>query len=250
MTLVEFLAPLKDSSLKDRVLAVLYYVAVVDRVPNMRVSEIRERMIEARVPKARDSNIASVLSRAGHYVDRRAGDGGPASWKLTQSGSDYVEEDLGIGVANGTPTTTTSSNSLHNLISGISDDVARGYLEEAARCLEVRALRAAIVFVWAGAIRTLEEQALAANSPKDVTQAIRKHDPRARDVKGVNDFAHVQDSKELLAFEALEIIDKAERQILEEALGLRNKCGHPTRYRPGEAKLAGYLEDVIGIVYT
>lgn len=250
MTLVEFLAPLKGASHKDRVLAVLYYVAAVDGIPIMRVSDIRERMIEARVPKAKDLNIATVLSRAGHYVDRRAGDGGPAYWRLTDSGFDYVEEDLGIGVSNGTPTTTGSSSSLHNLISGISDDVVRGYLEEAVRCLEVGALRAAIVFVWAGAIRTLEETALAANSPRDVTQAIQIHDPKARDVKSVNDFAHVQDSKELLAFEGLGMVDKAERQTLEEALGLRNKCGHPTKYKPGEAKLAGYLEDVIGIVFT
>jgi hypothetical protein len=36
---------------------------------------------------------------------------------------------------------------------------------------------------------------------------------------------------------------------LEEALNLRNRCGHPTKYRPGEKKVSSFIEDVAGIVF-
>jgi hypothetical protein len=248
MTLVEFLAPLKNGSHKDRVLAILYYVAVVDGIPIMRVSDIRERMLESRIPRAKELNIADVLSRAGHLVDRETRDAGPY-WRLTGSGTQYVERELGM-IVDGTPTTTAASAPLEKLISTIGNDIIRGYLDEAITCLKVGALRATIVFIWSGAIRTLEEKALADHSQKDVNNALLKHDPKARQVKRVDDFAYIQDGKELLAFEGLGMLDKAERQSMEEALGLRNKCGHPAKFKPGEAKLAGYLEDVIGIVFA
>jgi hypothetical protein len=43
-------------------------------------------------------------------------------------------------------------------------------------------------------------------------------------------------------------VDKAEKTTLSEALDLRNRCGHPSRYH-GVKKVSSFLEDVIGIVF-
>jgi len=37
---------------------------------------------------------------------------------------------------------------------------------------------------------------------------------------------------------------------LSQALDLRNKCGHPTKYRPRKIKARSFIEDVVGIVFT
>jgi hypothetical protein len=53
----------------------------------------------------------------------------------------------------------------------------------------------------------------------------------------------------LLAAEGIGALDKNERTTLEDALDLRNKCGHPTKYNPGIVKASSFVEDVIGIVF-
>ena len=115
---------------------------------------------------------------------------------------------------------------------GVADDVVRGYVDEAITCLRAGALRAAVVFLWTGAVRTLHEAALKKGTAQ-LNAALQKHDPKARKVAKVEDFAYVRDKIFLLACGELGVLDKGERTTLEDALDLRNRCGHPTKYRPG-----------------
>ena len=82
-----------------------------------------------------------------------------------------------------------------------------------------------------------------------VNAAILVHDKNARTVKKVDDFQYIQDSIFLVATEGLGGLDKAPRQTLEDALDLRNKCGHPTKYSPGPAKTKSFIKDVTNIVF-
>jgi hypothetical protein len=54
----------------------------------------------------------------------------------------------------------------------------------------------------------------------------------------------------LLALQELGILDKGEKTTLIEALDLRNRCGHPTKYTPGIKKASSFIEDVVGIVWA
>jgi hypothetical protein len=47
----------------------------------------------------------------------------------------------------------------------------------------------------------------------------------------------------------MEIYDKSQKRRLNEALDLRNDCGHPGKYRPGEKKVASVVEDVLATVW-
>jgi len=53
----------------------------------------------------------------------------------------------------------------------------------------------------------------------------------------------------LQAFQELGMVDKGEKSTLDEALNLRNRCGHPTNYVPRDHKAASFIEDVTGIVF-
>ncbi len=100
-----------------------------------------------------------------------------------------------------------------------------------------------------GAIRTLQEAAFTKHHAI-LNPAIAKHDPKARPVNKLEDFAYIRDATMLLALQELGILDKGEKTTLGEALDLRNSCGHPTKYVPGVKKASSFIEDVMGIVWA
>ena len=83
-----------------------------------------------------------------------------------------------------------------------------------------------------------------------LNRALTKQDPKARQVKKIEDFAWVKDRTFLDACPELGVLDKGEKDTLVEALGLRNRCGHPTKYKPGANKARSFIEDVVGIVFS
>jgi integrase len=140
------------------------------------------------------------------------------------------------------------AEALQALARTVTDEVARGFIEEAILCLRTGALRAGIVFLWSGAIRTLHEKALKLG-PSVVNAAIRKQDSKARTVAQIEDFAWIRDRTFLDSAPDLGLLDKGQKTALLAALDLRNHCGHPSKYVPRDAKTRSYIEDIVGIVF-
>ncbi len=243
MTLLEFLNPVRGGRRKEQVLGVLYYYKHFEDTPALTVTQIREGLKKARVSRAKNINISAVLVHAVPYADQI---GARGTWAITDSGEDFVHQ---LPLPFKTPyATQAQATELGALASRQSDDAVRGYLEEAVKCLNVDALRASVVFLWSGVARTLQDRALLRGTTQ-LNSALQKHDPKARTITKVDDFAWVRDKNLLLACGELGLLDKGERGTLEDALNLRNRCGHPTRYKPGVAKVASFIEDVVGIVW-
>jgi hypothetical protein len=129
----------------------------------------------------------------------------------------------------------------------IKDDDVREYVDEAVLCLRSGALRAPIVFLWSGGMRVLQTRALGVGI-SSLNAALQRHDPKARRVEKIEDFAYVKDSLLLNASVDLGLLDKGQKTILQGALDARNQCGHPTKYRPGVKKVASIIEDLVGIL--
>lgn len=246
MTFVEFVAPLKTKSHRVKVLAAMYYLHRYEGIESMRAEAIRSLLIASRVPKARTMNVPDVLNRSGAFVDSPGSDGTRRLWKLTDTGLQEVRRQLDLPEAE--PEIEHDVSTLIKLAVKVSDEDSRDFIEEAIKCLQIGALRAAVVFLWSGAIRTLDQIAWLLGVAK-VNAAIQTHDPKAGPLRKVDDFANVKDSVALRAFQDLGILDKGQKATLEEALNLRNRCGHPTSYRPGEKKVSSFIEDVVGIVF-
>ena len=83
-----------------------------------------------------------------------------------------------------------------------------------------------------------------------VTAAVQKHDPKARTINKIDDFAYVKEAVQLLAAMGLGLLDKSEKDTLEEFLDLRNRCGHPSKYTPGVKKASAFVEDVTSILFS
>lgn len=243
MTILEFLHPIQTASRKEQVLAVLYYYKHFEDLPCLNVGEIRDGLKRARVPQWKTINISDTLTTAVPYADRV---GPRGTWEITGTGEEYVHQlPLAFPVRTSMHRETPT---LDVLIATQQDEQVRGYLDEARKCLGADALRPAVVFLWTGAVRTLQELALAGDN-KALNAALQKHDPKARNVTKVDDFAWVKDKTLLLACGELGLLDKGQRGTLEDALNLRNRCGHPTKYKPGTAKVNSFIEDVVGIVW-
>jgi len=247
MTLVEFLAPLAKSTHQSRVLGVLYFRERYEQSTALTVDEIRQGLTSARVPGAARANVADVLNKSGHLVDANGVKGTKRLWALTDSGREHVRKLLGLPQAD--VEVEHDVGTLEGLVKKVQEPDVREYLEEAIKCLRVGALRACTVFVWIGAVRTLQNAAMARGAAA-VTAAVLKHDPKARPIKTLDDFAHVKDSVTLLAAKDLGVLDKNQKDTLNEALNLRNRCGHPGKYRPGAKKVSAFVEDITSIVFA
>lgn len=247
MTLAEFLAPLGGGSQREACLAVLYYHQHYRDKASLTVEEMRDELIRARVPKASKINVADVLNKSGALVDSPGASGNRRLWQLTTSGETHIRAKLNLPAPG--PEIEHDVATLQTLAATVSDSVVRDYILEAIKCLSVGALRAAIVFLWTGAIRTLQEESFTRHHA-NLNTAIAKHDPKARPVNKLEDFAYIRDATALLAFQELGILDKGEKTTMGEALDLRNRCGHPTNYKPGVKKASSFIEDVVGIVFA
>ena len=247
MTLVEFLAPLQTRPRRELVLAILYYQQRYEGQDALTVEEIRDALKRARVPKGSRANVADVLAKSGHLVDSPGSDGNRRLWKLTPSGADHVRQLLGLPTAE--PEVEHDVGTLETVASKLKDPEVRGYIEEAIWCLQVNALRASVVFVWAGAIRTIHDEMLT-HGEVALNAALLRHDPKARRVIRLDHFAYISDKTAILAAQDLGLFDKGEKDTLEEALNLRNRCGHPSKYRPGIKKASSFIEDVTSVVFS
>lgn len=246
MTLIEFITPLKKSSSRNRILALFYYKHKFEGLKALTVEQVRQGLKSARVSKWSKVNISDVINKCGHYLDSPGKKGNKRLWKLTQSGFNYVQKLLNLPIE---PEIEQDVDTLLVISAGINDLEVRDYVEEAIKCLRVDARRACVVFLWAGAIRTIQKQLIGYESKK-LNDALQKHDLKSRKVMRLDSFAYIKDKITLLAALELGLYDKNEKDTLEESLNLRNRCGHPGNYKPGVKKVSSFIEDVVSVVFS
>jgi hypothetical protein len=242
LTLVEFLDPLKGTNQADQALAVLYYLKHEEGQAAAVTADVRKSLERARIPGAKGMNISRALGSTGSKVDR---DG--SNWSITPTGEDHIRAKLALPDTR--PKAQHDVQSLEQLAATVESDSVRGYIQESILCLQVGAFRAAIVFLWTGAVATLRDDLWKQKSTKDIRNALQAHRQNAKFAKK-EDFAYVQDSELLQVAFDLSLIDKTQKGMLGQNLELRNGCGHPTLFNPREKKTSSFIEDVVGIIFA
>ena len=200
----------------------------------------------ARIPRANKLNLADTLSKSAPYVDTPGKEGNRFLWSLTMTGQEYVRQLLNLPAKDVEIENDVSS--LETLISALNDSDAVDYLNEAVKCLQINALRATVVFLWSGAIKKIRDDVFSCGIC-DVNAAIIKFDAKAKPIRKLDDLVVIKESVLLLSAQELGLYDKNQRTVLEDCLNLRNKCGHPGKYKVGPKKVSSFIEDLIGIVF-
>jgi hypothetical protein len=246
VTIGEFLSPVKTQ--RNLVLCAMYFLKRYEDNEAVTTADIKDAFARAKNAKGKKMQHAAVLNQAVPYVHSPGGDGhGRLLWALTDMGEKHVRELLKLPSAE--PELEHEVGTLTNVAAGLSDSKVRGYVEEAIKCLQVGALRAATVFLWTGAVATLRDEVWA-HGAAAIDAAIKIHHPKASTFKKKEDFAYVKDVVLLQIAQDLAVIDKTAKGLLQDALDLRNACGHPTTYKPGVKKVSAFVEDVVGIVWA
>ena len=71
-----------------------------------------------------------------------------------------------------------------------------------------------------------------------------------QEIKGINDFENLNDKTLLELLWKLKLVDKAKKdRLINSCLDLRNKCGHPGKYKPKGQTIKAFVEDIIEMLY-
>ncbi|MBN2663988.1 MAG: tyrosine-type recombinase/integrase [Bacteroidales bacterium] len=137
---------------------------------------------------------------------------------------------------------------IEQIFDSISNLDERDYLRESIACFKVGAMRAGVVFVWASAIRNLQNKCVKIGY-KQINEALEKINNREKPIKKVSDFERLKDKTTLDIANKIGVITKHQKGELDKHLDLRNYCGHPSEYYPETMKVKAYLEDLINIIF-
>jgi len=125
----------------------------------------------------------------------------------------------------------------------------RDYLVEAVSCYDHALYRAAILMVWAATMEHL--YIVASHHPhgiRDIEAANLSRFGTAktyRQIKKKDDFLYLGEANWLQLAEDAGLMNRNARKILIERLDLRNRCGHPTKYKPGREETVVFIESLL-----
>lgn len=197
---------------------------------------LRSAAVAAGLRKAKGWNVSDILGRAAPLVFRAA-DG----WQLTDAGRKRISA-LG-GTAAASPT-VTAATALRAHVASIADLKTAEFVREAISCLEHRQLRAAVVLSWVGAMSILHARVVAHHLAAFNAEA-RQRDAGWRAAKTTDDLSRMKERDFLNVLEAISVIGKNVKQELQDALTLRNGCGHPNSLIIGETVVAAHIEILV-----
>lgn len=127
------------------------------------------------------------------------------------------------------------------------------YLDEAVECYEGGMYRAAVLMVWSACIQHLfsviQDHRGGIKAMESANRArFGKGEPPPPSYKKISktdDLLYFKEANVLLLAEDAGLINRNARDLLDEKLKLRNRCGHPTRYKPGREETVIFIESLI-----
>jgi hypothetical protein len=139
---------------------------------------------------------------------------------------------------------------LEGLLFKVKTDIESNYLLEGIQCFRIGALRAGVIFIWSAAIWKIHNLIIEKSTFKDINEEISKLDKSNKKIKTVESFQHYKDETVLHLTEKIGLFDKQEKnELINICLGLRNKCGHPTNFKPEIHRVNSFVENIINVVY-
>lgn len=194
------------------------------------------------------SEVLRVAAREGQVAQLASG------WKLLAPGLKAIEKFYTPEA----PMVAETRHSLKSHLIKISDEQRKTFLEEAIRCFDVKSYRAAVVLSWVGAVHIIQEYVVAkhrsnfnsAGAARAAKTAANGRPFLFSPIKSIKDFGTLGEGDLLQVCQDSGIIHKAEKQVLEDRLNLRNQCGHPNPVVVAEHAVANHIEVLMLNVYA
>ena len=221
----------------DRLLLLLLADGAKPKLPN--AIKLIAREVGLR-PKTTDKwNISLSLGRSKGLAISV-----PGGWEVTPAGLTHLRERTLIGDVHVSP----SATKLRLVLTKITNERTREFVEEAVVCYEAEKYRASTVLSWVGAVAVLYEHVFALSLAAFNAELLRRN-AKAKQVVALDDFTELKEDLFLDILQAISVIGKSVKDELKQRLQLRNGCGHPNNLAIGQHMAAAHLESLIANVY-
>jgi len=128
----------------------------------------------------------------------------------------------------------------------VTDENKRKFLAEAMACLGVQAKRATIVMTWLVTLDHLYDFILTKKLSEFNTALGRRSDRFSTKVITLkDDFSDIPENILIEVMRSANIISNDVRKILDEKLGTRNSCAHPSAIEIHDSKVINFIEDLV-----
>jgi hypothetical protein len=190
------------------------------------------------------SNISAYLSRNSKRTKTRTA-------KFVKSGGGYhlernreleLQKTLHAG-----PARKETSHLLRGLLSKLTDNHEKAFLQEAIDCYEIGARRAAITLVWILTVHHLYQYILKHHLSEFDAVLSKDTDKRIKitSIKKIDDFSEIPEGKFIELIRSAKIITNDVRKILDAKLGIRNSSAHPSAITISEVKTTDFVIDLV-----
>lgn len=135
---------------------------------------------------------------------------------------------------------------LQRTIAKITDENRRKFLAEAMACLGVQAKRATIIMTWLVTLDHLYDFILAKKLVEFNTALGKRADKHSKKtISSKDDFSDIPESVFIEVIRSANIVSNDVRKVLEEKLGIRNSCAHPSGIEIHDSKVMNFIEDLV-----
>lgn len=251
LTSLEFLSQFpkhSEFSRRSKILLFAYYLRKYQGKPEFTTKDIRDSFKSAMLKIPGDlSSLLAGQAKGKASVLIRSKNKGP--YALSLHGMQEVE---GILPAAGTGPVSLSTfldaavPYLRRTIAKVKDEHRREYLAEAISCLGVGASRATIVMTWLATIDHMQEFVLSKHATAFNSALAKRSDKLSRlRVASRDDFAEMKESVFIEVCRSAKIVTNDVRKLLDEKLGTRNSCAHPSTITVSDSKVVSFIEDLV-----
>lgn len=163
-----------------------------------------------------------------------------AGYKLQRHMREELSKKLGAETV--TAQTSATLRSLEHKLPAWAD---KEFLKEAIDCFEIGANRATIVMTWILAMDHLFAYILA-HKLDDFNAALSNDKGvKINAVSQRDDFTEIKETKFIELCRAAGIVSNDVRKILDQKLGTRNSCAHPSGVTVNKSKVIDFVEDLV-----
>ncbi len=173
--------------------------------------------------------------------------GKPTKYIKTKTGyklQRHMREALSKKLGAETVTAQTSAT-LRSLEHKLPTGADKEFLKEAIDCFEVGANRAAIIMAWILAMDHLFAYILAHKLVEFNTALSKDKGVKITSVSQRDDFTEIKETKFIELCRAAGIVSNDVRKILDQKLGTRNSCAHPSGVTINKSKVIDFIEDLV-----
>ncbi len=252
MSPLEFVAQFPnhaDFSRKSRVVLFAYYLRQYEAATQFGSPDIKRCFQQALLKEPTDlATLLASLSKGKEAPLLRVKAGQHA---ISLYGVNEVEAILPAPVAkpgapSGSSLLAAALPFLQKTIAKVADAQRRDFLAEAISCLEVGARRATVVLAWIAALDHLHDFVLA-HGLTAFNSALAKQPGKMGKIviAKKDDFGDLKESEFILVCRSAGLITHDVRKLLDEKLGFRNSCAHPSSIAVGDSKVLSFVEDLV-----